>query len=402
MAERRPIYSAQTAGRQIGYIEGDEAFDLFHRPCAIYDSNTGLLRDKSNAVVGYVSLADIFVGSSWMARDLFFKSGPIAPAKLDDVRTNTSTSGAENGNAANLDTIELIAQAHNAARANLSVTSVRAHLEKLGMEEPAPQATDFTTFESSLTADEMAGAVLSSAQFEDSSPEYYARPQDAFDLEKAGAEERALQETGLTTVESEFQLDEIVDTILPSAHSSPKHCARPQGAFDADKGLASGEPGSDYLGRTKAEASDGPPVDASLKMPEPSDESIVASAQPDDHSTRNGMPAAVEAFMQHLSGYLHSSAHETALLSSDGAAELQLSQKAESQENVDRVEFLGEHVPFEDETQRSGGPLEMLQDDHQQDKSGASEGVETHNAQRDMDRILLAVLKVVEKNSSND
>jgi hypothetical protein len=45
MAERRPIYCVQTAGQQIGYIEGDEAFDLFDRPCAIYDSNTGLLRN---------------------------------------------------------------------------------------------------------------------------------------------------------------------------------------------------------------------------------------------------------------------------------------------------------------------------------------------------------------------
>jgi hypothetical protein len=55
MTERHPIYSAQAAGQQIGYIEDDEAFDLFDRPCAIYDSNTSLLRDpKNNAVVGYV------------------------------------------------------------------------------------------------------------------------------------------------------------------------------------------------------------------------------------------------------------------------------------------------------------------------------------------------------------
>jgi len=80
MAERRPIYRAQTAGQQIGYIEDDEAFDLFDRPCAIYDSNTGLLRNpKNNAVVGYVSLADIFVGSSWMAQELFSKIGPVTP-----------------------------------------------------------------------------------------------------------------------------------------------------------------------------------------------------------------------------------------------------------------------------------------------------------------------------------
>ena len=87
MAERRPIYSAQAVGQQIGYIEDDEAFDLFDRPCAIYNSNTGLLRNpKNNAVVGYVSLADIFVGSSWMAQELFFKTGPVtSQASLEEL-----------------------------------------------------------------------------------------------------------------------------------------------------------------------------------------------------------------------------------------------------------------------------------------------------------------------------
>ena len=78
MAERRPIYSAQGAGQQLGYIEDDEVFDLFDRPCAIYDNNTGLLRDlKNNAVVGYVSLADIFVGASWVTQELFSKPNPL-------------------------------------------------------------------------------------------------------------------------------------------------------------------------------------------------------------------------------------------------------------------------------------------------------------------------------------
>jgi hypothetical protein len=355
MAERRPIYSARKVGQQIGYVEGDKAFDLFDRPCAIYDSNTGLLRNESGAVVGYVSLADIFIGSSWMARDLFFRTGPIAPANEEDVGFSAPTSGAENDNAENLDTIELIAQAHNAARANLSVTSAGAYLQKASMEEHAPQATDFTIFESPSQPDEIVGAVLPSAQFEDSSPEHRARLQDA---------------------------------------------------SDADKGHASGEPRSDYLGRTKAEAGVGPQVDASLNMPEPSDESIVESAQPDGPSAGDGMPPAVETFMQHLNEYLHSSADRTASLSSNGEAEVKLSPKAESQEHMDREQFLDEHVPVEDEssdsTQRSGGSLEMAQDNHQQDNSGASETAETHNAQRDMDRILFAVLKVVEKNSSND
>ena len=78
MAERRPIYSAQVAGQQVGYIEDDEVFDLFDRSCAIYDNNTGLLRDpKNNAVLGYVSLADIFVGASWVAQELFFQPDPL-------------------------------------------------------------------------------------------------------------------------------------------------------------------------------------------------------------------------------------------------------------------------------------------------------------------------------------
>ena len=108
MAERRPIYRAQTAGQQIGYIEDDEAFDLFDRPCAIYDSYTGLLRDpENNAVVGYVSLADIFVGSSWMAQELFSKIGPVTPqASLKEQGNedcDAAVCGTEDGNAENVD-----------------------------------------------------------------------------------------------------------------------------------------------------------------------------------------------------------------------------------------------------------------------------------------------------------
>jgi hypothetical protein len=93
MAERRSVYSAQATRQQIGYIEDDEAFDLFDRPCAIYDGDTGLLRDpKHNVVVGYVSPANIFVGSARMAQELFSKPGPVLPpASPEDRRTSTQT-----------------------------------------------------------------------------------------------------------------------------------------------------------------------------------------------------------------------------------------------------------------------------------------------------------------------
>ena len=72
MRERRPITSVKRADQKIGYIEGDQAFDLFARPCASYDHATGLLRDlNTQMIVGYVSLKGSFVGSSLVAEELF-------------------------------------------------------------------------------------------------------------------------------------------------------------------------------------------------------------------------------------------------------------------------------------------------------------------------------------------
>jgi hypothetical protein len=138
MIERRPICSAQATGQQIGYIDGDEAFDLFDRPCAIYESNTGLLRNpKNNAVMGYVSLADIFVGASWMAEELFSKTGPVA-----------------------------------------------AQAEKANVEEHTLRATDITN---SSRQDEVIDTVLAlptNLRLADSSTEQPARAQDASDAGK--------------------------------------------------------------------------------------------------------------------------------------------------------------------------------------------------------------------------
>jgi hypothetical protein len=72
MTERRPIFSAKDPGQQIGYTQGELAFDLFARPCATYEGATGLLRDpQTRTAVGYVSLNSFFVGCSSFAEKLF-------------------------------------------------------------------------------------------------------------------------------------------------------------------------------------------------------------------------------------------------------------------------------------------------------------------------------------------
>jgi hypothetical protein len=85
MRERRPISSIKQAGQTIGYIEGDQAFDLFARPCASYDEATGRLRNSNTQmIVGYVSLKGSFVGSSFVAEELFPASSQNGGEPLDD------------------------------------------------------------------------------------------------------------------------------------------------------------------------------------------------------------------------------------------------------------------------------------------------------------------------------
>ena len=74
MAERRPIFS--TTGDQIGYTEGDAAFDLFDRQRCIYNSATGNLSNSNTGkLVGYVSFAHNFVVPSRIAAELFGQPG---------------------------------------------------------------------------------------------------------------------------------------------------------------------------------------------------------------------------------------------------------------------------------------------------------------------------------------
>jgi hypothetical protein len=72
MAERSPILSAKIDHQKIGYIKGREAFDLLGCKRCNYNPNTGnLLELDSGRTIGHVSLAGYFVGSSWIADELF-------------------------------------------------------------------------------------------------------------------------------------------------------------------------------------------------------------------------------------------------------------------------------------------------------------------------------------------
>jgi hypothetical protein len=72
MAEHSPIFSAKIDRKKIGYIKDGEAFDLLGCKRCNYNPNTGnLVELDSGRTVGHVSLAGYFVGSSWIADELF-------------------------------------------------------------------------------------------------------------------------------------------------------------------------------------------------------------------------------------------------------------------------------------------------------------------------------------------
>jgi hypothetical protein len=72
MAELNPIFSTKIDNQKIGYIGGLEAFDLLGNKRCNYNPSTGnLLELGSGRTIGHVSLAGYFVGSSWIADELF-------------------------------------------------------------------------------------------------------------------------------------------------------------------------------------------------------------------------------------------------------------------------------------------------------------------------------------------
>jgi len=80
MVERTPIFNAR--GFQLGYIEGDSAFDFNGTQRCSYAGATGNLCDlKTGNVVGHVSLDGTFVGASWVSDELFGKPSDNAAAE---------------------------------------------------------------------------------------------------------------------------------------------------------------------------------------------------------------------------------------------------------------------------------------------------------------------------------
>jgi hypothetical protein len=72
MAERSAIFSKNAGRPQIGYIEGNKAFDLLGRERCSFNAASGNLCDfDTGKIVGHVSLEGQFVGASWLADELF-------------------------------------------------------------------------------------------------------------------------------------------------------------------------------------------------------------------------------------------------------------------------------------------------------------------------------------------
>ena len=72
MSAMRPIFSDRSLSEKIGYVEGNNAYDLAGNLRCRYDEASGNLFALDNRkVVGHISLEGRFVGLSWIAEELF-------------------------------------------------------------------------------------------------------------------------------------------------------------------------------------------------------------------------------------------------------------------------------------------------------------------------------------------
>ena len=315
MAEHSPIYSAKT-GQQIGHVKGDQAFDLFGRPCAIYNMDTGVLHDpNSETPVGYVSLTNIFVGSSWIAEKLFPKTEAVLPPQgtpeIDDQAADAPTRRVEHG-------------------------------DREGIDAPPPIAQTRRWQQT----DETGPAVTLSDVSDPVSPE------------RARVQELGSQAASVTPVTVPSQLDDVVGAALSTPSDFPQGGflseQHAHGASVADEVFAPSKAEFDHAGGAISRITAAPapqPDDAFLPIRAPSHyDRALESAQLDVHASGAGaVPPAVEAFMRSLAAYVSSSTAQTATPSSstEGAAGRRLNANSAAQKDVDQVLLPGERYAGE-------------------------------------------------------
>ena len=73
MAHRKSIFVIRSGSYlPVGYVEGNEAFDVSGTKRCKHDPAGGNLFDSENGnVIGYVSLSGQVVGTSWIIDELF-------------------------------------------------------------------------------------------------------------------------------------------------------------------------------------------------------------------------------------------------------------------------------------------------------------------------------------------
>jgi hypothetical protein len=106
MAERNPIFNAKADNQIIGYVEDTEVFDLMGNKRCHYNPNTGnLVELDSGRIIGHVSLAGYFIGTSWIADQLFaerIERDPPTPSRtqLDAAASPVPTNSPDESTAA--------------------------------------------------------------------------------------------------------------------------------------------------------------------------------------------------------------------------------------------------------------------------------------------------------------
>jgi hypothetical protein len=324
MAERSPIYSAKTGRQQIGYIEDDEAFDLFGRACAIYDSGTGLLRDpNNNLILGYISLTNIFVGASGAAEQLFPKAVRSLPPQegRDDQACDARGSWLEHVDAEDVD----------ACRPD-------------GLLRPPQEAIKTDT-----------AAALSNVEETDA-------PQES------AAQELASHVTNMSAVADPPRRDEVAGSAFPvpasihlenlSNNQLPQF-TRASVPTETPGETESGDPSRAvaYTPTARAaQSTDVGPVNVA-----PSDDSAVDSRRPDEHLSGGDIPPAVETFMRRLAEYLGPNAHQAATPRSlpDGDAVPELSASSNKQRHTDRASLLDKRYAGERDLLTAGDDLAL-------------------------------------------